>query len=342
MAGNDERNQPFLSRRALIAGAVSLPLAAALPLAGVAATPVDLGDASAIRQRAAAFLALLAPEERSRTLFAHGDATWKRWNYFGVGGFVKPGFRLEEMNAEQKLAAWELAGAVLSERGLAKLRDVMSLQEVLRERGDGVETRSGERYSFALFNLPDAAGLWAFRIEGHHLSLSFTIDRDRLVGVTPSSFSSNPNRVEGGSRQGLVTLRGEDAAARTLAGDLAGSAGARAFFRDAPYRNILTTAGREASLDAFEGLALAEFSAGQNDLATETLTAFALEHLRAPFAENLGRVIFADREATHFAVSGSPKPAEPIYYRFHGKRFLVEFASVDRAAQHLHTIFHLL
>jgi hypothetical protein len=274
-------------------------------------------------------------------MFAYGDRTWLGWNYFGVGGYVKPGLRLEEMNPAQKDLAWDLAAAILSERGQEKARDVMDLQQVLTELGSGGRDR--ERFSFAVFDPPAATGVWALRIEGHHLSLSYTMRDDRLVSVTPSAFSVNPNRVgPSGFRAGLVTLRTEDALARRLVSELGGRARARAHFREQPYRNILTSAGREALLTEPEGVPLAELTAIQRDLAAEVLAAYATEHLRRPFAEAVGRRLDAlGTDAIHLAVAGSPLPGQPLYYRLHAQGCVIEYATVDGAAQHLHTVFHL-
>jgi Protein of unknown function (DUF3500) len=332
-----------LNRRAVLAaGAGALALPALGSNGALAQTAPDFGPAAAIRERASTFLAALSPEQRARAMFAYGDRTWRGWNFFGVGGYIKPGLRLEEMTPAQKDLAWDLAAAVLSGRGLGKARDVMDLQQVLSERGSG--GRSRERFSFALFDEPAASGTWALRIEGHHLSLSYTVRDDRLVGVTPSSFSVNPNRVgPAGFRAGLVTLREEDDLARRLAADLAGGVRERAFFRDRPYRNILASAGRESSLTTPEGTPLADLTAGQRELAARVIAAYTTDHLRQPFADAVARSLGAgDPGAVRFAVAGSPEPATPLYYRFQGTGFVIEYASVDAEAQHLHTVFHLV
>jgi Protein of unknown function (DUF3500) len=326
-------------RAALVLGAAAAvqPL---LPTRALSA-PLDLGDAAPIRQRAAAFLAVLDESPAERARFPFGGDAWKRWNYFGVGGFKKPGLRLEEMTATQKDAAWALTAAILSQEGVDKARRVMLNQEILREQGNGVNERSGERFSYAIFGEPSASGEWALRIEGHHLSLSYTIRNDRLTGVTPSSFSSSPNRVATGRHAGLVTLRREDALARRLAGDLTGAVRARAFQQASPYNNILASAGRERSLTKREGIPVGDLNQSQRDLAEEILSAFMIEHLKGAYAEPVARILRNGRDATHFTALGSPRPEEALYYRFHGDRFVVEFASVDSAALHLHTIFHL-
>ena len=58
--------------------------------------------------------------------FAWNGPEWSAWNYFGVGGYIKPGLRLEQMSAEQKAAAWDLLATLLSPGGIAKARNVMT------------------------------------------------------------------------------------------------------------------------------------------------------------------------------------------------------------------------
>jgi hypothetical protein len=284
---------------------------------------------------------MLSPEEAAQARFPLDGEVMARWNFMGVGGFIKPGFRLEQMSAQQKDAAFGVLAAVMSPRGIEKARDVMSLQQVLIELGNG-SGRSAERYSLAVFGEPAATGRYAIRFEGHHLSLSFAIENDRLSGITPSSFSVNPNRVSGTSRNGLVTLKREDDIARKLAADFTGVSRDRAFFRETPFRNIQATAGRESPFAKREGLAVGDMGSGQRDLFIELIDAFAIEHLKPEFAAAVaGRIQSGDAAATTFAFAGSTRLGEPAYYRIHGYRVLIEFAAVDQEAQHLHTIFHL-
>ena len=220
-----------INRRDLLVTGAAFAAAPLFPIPALAAA--DLGDAAPLRGRVADFAKLLSPQESEAARFPFGGQVQQRWNFMGAGGFIKPGLRLEQMSEAQKSAAWDILSAALSPRGLEKARDVMSLQQVLIEMGSSPNARSPERYSFAIFGEPASDQTWALRLEGHHLSLTFTVANDRLTGVTPSSFSVNPNRVGGGLRSGLVTLKREDDLARRLAADLTGPAKDRAFFMQA-------------------------------------------------------------------------------------------------------------
>ena len=330
----------MFDRRHFIATASA---AAAVPLVPrvAQAAPFDLGDATVLRNRTLAFLSQLQPEQAAAARFPLDGDVQRNWNFFGVGGYIKPGFRLEQMNALQKERAWDVLAAILSERGLQKARDVMTLQQVMIDVGDGATSRGAERFSLAIFGEPAASNRWLIRLEGHHLSLTYTVEKDRLVEVTPSSFSVNPNRVQSGRFAGLNTLKREDTVARRLASDFTLDVRRQVFFQERPFGNILTSAGREASLTKRIGASVGSFGAAQRELVLQIVDAYAAEHLAAPFAAGVTGRILSGLDSAHFAFAGSTTVGEPAYYRLQGERFLIEFASVDAAGQHLHTVFHL-
>jgi hypothetical protein len=328
-------------RRSVVLSGAALVAATAVPGAVARATEVGLASAADLLTRTSRFLASLEPGQRKIVAFAWDGPEWRGWNYFGSSDFIKPGLRLEQMSVSQKRAAWDLLATVLSANGLEKAQNVMTLQDVLAARGDGVGRRSSERFSFAVFGVPAERGTWGFRLEGHHLSLSVSVRDGRIVSVTPSSFSANPNRVQSGSHAGLVTLRGEEALARRLFADLAPNLKARARLSDAALRNILSYAGRERANTRKAGLAAAELGAAQRDLLWRLVETYAAEHLSPPLAAaQKVRIRSGDREAVHFAWYG-PNTVETAFgYRVMGDGFVIELGSVDAAAQHLHTIYH--
>ena len=147
-------------------------------------------------------LGSLEPEQAQSRVVRLGRPEWRSWNYFGVAGYIKPGLRLEQMNAAQKAAAWDLLATLFSPAGIEKTRNVMTLQDVLAASGNGTGQRSSERFSFAIYGTPAETGAWGFRLEGHHLTQSISVRDRQIVSVTPSSFSALPNRITSGKHAG--------------------------------------------------------------------------------------------------------------------------------------------
>jgi hypothetical protein len=325
-------------RRVILAGAALLGTAA-LPRAAQANDAI--APAGELLAAVRKFLGSLEPEKRKAASFAWNGSEWRGWNYFGVGGYIKPGLRLEQMSAAQKAAAWDQLGTLFSADGIAKTRNVMTLQDVLAARGDGAGVRSSERFSFAVFGTPAETGAWGLRLEGHHLHQSISVRDNQIVAVTPSSFSANPNRVTSGKHAGLNTLKDEEALARRLVADLAPKLQAKARQSDSPLRNILSYAGRERANAQKVGVAAADLTSAQRDLVWQLVETYAVTYLAPALATaQRTRVTSGDREAVHFAWYG-PNTAEKAFgYRVIGDGFVIEMGSVDPAAQHLHTIYH--
>jgi hypothetical protein len=328
------------NRRSVVLAGTALLGAAVLPKTGAIAAS-GLAPATDFSAAARRLLSGLEPDQREAASFPWGGREWSGWNYFGVGGFIKPGLRLEQMRSAQKAAAWDLLATLFSTSGLEKTRNVMTLQDVLAASGNAPGQRSSERFSFAFFGMPAQTGAWGFRLEGHHLTQSIAVRDGWIVSVTPSSFSSNPNRVTSGRHAGLNTLKHEEALARRLVGDLVPKLEGRARLSEAPLGNILSSAGRERANGDKVGLAAAELSSAQRDLLWQLIETYAVEYLSPALAgAQRARLRSGDRDGVHFAWYGPNTPERAFGYRVIANGFVIELGSVDPAAQHLHTIYH--
>jgi hypothetical protein len=319
-------------RRVIVAGSALLAASAVPARANDGLAPA--GDLLAATRK---FLDGLEPDKRKAASFAWDGSEWRNWNYFGAAGFIKPGLRLEQMSAAQKEAAWNLLATLFSPAGIEKTRNVMTLQDVLAASGNGAGQRSSQRFSFAVHGTPAETGAWGFRLEGHHLTQSIAVRDDRIVAVTPSSFSALPARITSGKHAGLMTLKDEEGLARRLAADLT----PRVRQSDAPLYNIMSYAGRERSNAQKVGIAAADMTAAQRDLLWQLVETYSVQHVvPALAAAQKDRVRSGDRDAVHFAWYGPNTPEKAFGYRVIGDGFVIEMGSVDEAAQHLHTIYH--
>ena len=332
--------KPVLDRRSIIAAGAALLGTAALPRAAAAADE-GLAPASDLLRQVRGFLSGLEPDKRKAASFAWNGSEWRGWNYFGATGYIKPGLRLEQMTAAQKETAWGVLGAVWSPAGVAKAKNVMLLQDILAASGNGAGQRSSERFSLAVFGTPGETGAWGFRCEGHHLTQSVAVRDNRIVSVTPTSFSAIPNRVKSGPHTGLNTLRDEEGLARRLMADLSPKLQSRARIADSTPYNILSYAGRERSNTKKVGLAASELTSAQRDLLWQMIELYSIDHFPSQLsAAQRARVQAGDRQAAHFAWYAGNTPETAFGYRVIGDGFVIEMASVDPEAQHLHTIYH--
>src|SRR5947207_6856053 len=76
--------------------------------------------------------------------------------------------------------------------------------------------RDPEKYFFSIFGTPSPKDTWGWRVEGHHVSLNFTVVNGTLIAGSPSFFGSNPAEVRDGPKKGTRLLGMEEDAARAL------------------------------------------------------------------------------------------------------------------------------
>ncbi len=97
--------------------------------------------------------------------------------------------------------------AGLSQRGYMTATAIMELETLLgaleqRERDGGRQAegfgRDPVRYFFSVFGTPSAKDTWGWRVEGHHVSLHFTVVNGTLVASSPAYVRIEP----GGSARG--------------------------------------------------------------------------------------------------------------------------------------------
>jgi Protein of unknown function (DUF3500) len=324
-----------LSRRRLLHGLAATAAAGALPRPAPAQGS-DVAPA-AMAAAAVAFLGTLPAEVRKRAVFAFGDKERLNWHYVPRG---REGVPFKAMPAPARAAAHELIKASLSAAGYGKAVNVIYLEEVLRRIETFGLSRDPENYAFTVFGNPGAAAPWGWRVEGHHLSLNFTLVPGQPVAVTPAFMGANPAEVPSGPRQGLRTLAAEQDLGRALARSLTDAQRARTIIGTQSLGDIVTGPGRAESLAAPAGLALADMTVDQRRLATKLVEEYA-RNVRGELAEQeLRRMHEAGLERVHFAWAGPIEPGRAHYYRLHGPTLLIEYDNSQNSANHIHSVWH--
>ena len=152
------------------------------------------------------------------------------------------------MNQSQRRLAHDLLKTGLSQRGYMTATQVMELEKVLAalENAQPLRlnrfVRDPERYFFSIFGSPSTQNTWGWRVEGHHMSLHFTVVDGKLVAGSPSFFGSNPAEVREGPRKGTRVLGPEEDAARSLIESLDASQREKAIINTTAPNDIVTMA----------------------------------------------------------------------------------------------------
>ena len=304
---------PSPDRRSVIVAGAALLGTAALPGAAAAADE-GLAPAADLLGKTRAFLSGLEPDKRKAASFAWNGSEWRGWNYFGVGGLRQtgPAARADERGAEGRRLGRARRGLVAGGRRQGARTSCCCRTSWRRAATAPASVRrSASRLS--VFGTPAETGAWGFRCEGHHLTQSVAVRDNRIVSVTPSSFSAIPNRVKSGPHTGLNTLKDEEGLARRLMADLSPKLQGRARIGDSTPYNILSYAGRERANAKKVGLPASELSSAQRDLLWQMIELYSVEHFPAQLsAAQRARVQSGDRQAVHFAWYGPNTPENGV------------------------------
>jgi Protein of unknown function (DUF3500) len=306
-------------------------------LPGLALAQVAEAARAAMAGAATAFLSTLGTDARRRALFAFGDKERFNWGYVPRR---REGLAFRDMGAPTRAAAHELMKASLSAVGYAKAVNVIRLEGVLRQlEAFGALMRDPDNYAVSVFGPPGGDAPWGWRLEGHHLSLNFTLVPGKPVAVTPAFLGANPAEVRTGALKGLRTLAAEQDLARALAQGMDAVQRPRMVIAAQSLGDIVSGPGRGESLAVPAGIPAADLGPAQRERLVRLVEEFA-RNMRAEIADDeLRRLREAGIEGLHFAWAG-PLDAGAHYYRIHGPTVLIELDNTQNEANHVHSVWH--
>jgi Protein of unknown function (DUF3500) len=300
------------------------------------AEPTELQKVSADMANAAmALLGGLNEEQVKKAFFPFDSEQREAW------GFVpreRKGIPLEALDEKQVGLVRDLLKTALSDPGLKKVDAIMTLEAFLAEIEKRPDFRNPKAYFTSIFGEPSATGTWAWRFEGHHLSLNYTIVDGKAVSVTPSFFAANPGEVKIEHKlKGTRPFHEEEDLARALVTILKES-GKDVIFSDKTPAEILTAEDRAVKQLEPVGIKATEMTETQQKALMELIAVYANRH-RKELAENDIKAIQADLKNLRFGWAGGIKRDEPYYYRIQGTSFLVEVANVQNNGNHFHGVW---
>lgn len=295
-----------------------------------------------MRSNADAFLATLNPEQKAIANLPF-DSEWRfDWNYTPR---QRKGLPLKQMNETQRKAAMSLVKLALSDKGLEKAESIINLEYVLRQvekRPENDTYRDPENYAFAVFGTPDAKQPWAWSMEGHHLSLHFTLV-DGKVEFLPSFFGSNPGIVlPGFIQEGKQVLKEEADAAFQLLNSFDEQQLKKVLISEKAPFDLLTSNKRRVELDKREGLALREMKPDQQEMFKSLISSYLNRYHITLKDQELSRINKADLNEICFVWMGNKDPAIGVgrghYYRIHGPTLLIEYDNTQNNGNHVHSV----
>jgi hypothetical protein len=283
------------------------------------------------------------------------SAEREKWAYWPT---ERAGLSFDLMHAKHRALTHELLWTLVSNRGYHKLLNIMQLENVLQATSGTGFPRGVEDYSLALFGEPSDTEPWAWRFEGHHISLTITVAPGQGFTVTPTFLGADPAEVTFGPLAGVRVLRVEEDLGRGLVNSLSALQLRRAIVEgdaefnrqggfsypdEVPWDLIATNILRERSdwsswktTLAPDGIAFKDLDGAQQATLLAILDEIFTTY-RPEIADTYRRSL--DLEGLRFAWIGGLEKGEPHYYRIQTRDFLFEYDNVQGNANHIHEVW---
>jgi Protein of unknown function (DUF3500) len=313
-------------------------------LAGGVVSSQRAASAAAMATAATRFLEGLSPELRQKATFAYESDERMRWHFIPTNQFPRNGVPIKEMTEPQRELARNLLRAALSQKGMLTATSIMELEIVLKGiesagGGRGGMNRDPELYFFSVFGTPAPNGIWGWRVEGHHMSLHFSIANNTAVASSPVFFGANPHEIRQGPQTGHRVLAAEEDTGRALVVALDEKQRAAAIFNPVAPGDIVTMTTLKVDPLTPPGLAASAMSAKQRELLMQIIDVYASKMAEDTAATRLAKIKQAGLEKISFAWAGEVEKGKKHYYRVQGPTFLIEYDNTQNDGNHVHSVW---
>ncbi len=290
-------------------------------------------------EAAKAWLGRLDPAQRAKATFPFETAERLNWHFIPM---VRQGLSRGEMDGAALEAADALMLTGLNQGAYERAKQIIDHELILGEieamAGSSGFHRRPELYFHTVFGEP-GEGPWGWRVDGHHLSLNFTIVDGEVAGSTPCFLGSNPAEVFHGPHKGRRIMRQEEDLARELFVSLDADLRSIATIYPVAPSEIIMRASDRVTMGSPAGVAAGELPADSRDKLMSLVKLYVDRHEGSLAASSMREIEAAGVEDIHFGWAGGDRRREPHYYRIHGPRFFVEYDNTQDNANHVHSVW---
>lgn len=300
-------------------------------------------DQSATLKSAQAFLASLNPAQKTVANLVLADSSRFKWSNLPLEQVYRQGLQFKDMADSQRLIIHHLLRTVLSQQGYQKFAFIIEYDQGILDRLSKANSPIAKRYGnqnywFTIFGTPDKNQTWAWKFEGHHISLNFT-HSPKGVTCTPMFVGINPALTTSGPYAGTYLMADENELGNQLFNDLSPALQTKALLGPHPSNaDPLTQTGKEPHMKDKRGVSFTEMNAKQQ-LLVERIIKSWVENLTPALAQEKFQKVWANKNKLIFNWMGTKNTKELHYYSIKSDKFIIEFTNRDGAIYHYHTLW---
>ena len=307
-------------------------------------------------------LVQLPADQRNKLSYPINAKEWRAWS--NPEFLLRPfGLRLDEVDDSISASILAVLEATLSPEGYKKALGAMRINHFLGELCHLPRIMNKGSYNFLLFGEPSTDKPWGWSLYGHHLCLSVFLRGPQIV-ISPTFTGAEPNVIDRGEWAGTQILNTEGDLGLRLMQSFPNELRAKAqifkLMRDPRMvqngdlakdrwnrddQRHLCGAFRDNRIVPVEGICVADFTAGQQQLVLDITEHFVL-YLPDKARKMRLQQVKSHFSATYFSWIGGWGVDDPFYYRIQSPIIIMEFdhhsgvflTNSEPAKFHIHTI----
>jgi hypothetical protein len=256
-------------------GLIPFLLLAALPMHFARAADDALG--ARMVEAANDFLKTLEPDELEKVALPFDSPLRTEWRI--TPKTDHKGLPLKNMTGAQKMSALNLVWMGVSRPGQESIETVMHFETVsdFLEKVRSKQFRDKEWYFVNIYGKP-GEGRWGYSFEGHHVSMNFTLDGDKIISSTPEAFGLSPvyfrGTVSGYKLDADNFIYRIDRMGLELATSFSAEQKAIAVVAAKPAKELRDHGSRQAPVDPAQGIEFSQLDGSQKSKVKELLNEF--------------------------------------------------------------------
>jgi len=303
-----------------------------------------------------AFLSTLNADEQQQASYDFNDSLRTQWTNLPLGLAERPGIRYGDLTEASKIRFHDILTTLLSSQGYLKTNNIMHLDdylleiyEIAHEKGQmNDETikilRSLDwghgNYYVSVWGVPQPDENWAFKFEGHHISLNVT-SVDGELSTTPLFLGTDPALVRVTQYAGIRPLSKEEDYGLELFNMLSLEQRTTAVISQEFPQDIITAPGKPQRLTEFQGIQGSKMTDTQKQQLQYLILEYLMNFERERSGYYLDKLMKDGVDDIYFGWIGGTQRETNHYYVIHGPDFLIEYDNAGWIYQgdHIHTIF---
>lgn len=307
--------------------------------------------ATEIRAAAVSILDSMTDLQKKRVSYQLGDSVRMQWNNLPVGLRARAGVNIGAMTERQRIKLHRLLSVSLSSQGYLKATGIFHLDNLLNQMYDTLKARnqvdektytflmdlkwSHQNFYLAFFGDPYKDATWGYKLEGHHLSLNFSITGNK-VAVTPFFIGTDPAEYQILDYAGWRVLGQEEDLGIKLVNLLTPEQRRKATMDTTVPGDIITGAESGKRLINYWGLKGSEMNEAQRKLMALIIREYVFNFEWDKANEEYDKIMKAGLQNVYFGWIGPYEEAKAHYFLLNGPTFLIE---MDNRFNHIHTIW---